>query len=195
MEPTENPPTYNPPMQLHLKIDDLQLAFRPGPAGDPRKPRPALDAPTAAQLQLVIERTEVEHALERFAEFQARDWSVDIQNLRVAWTTPSPRTLAATATARATKGILGATVTISGRAELTAPLTLRLHDLTCTGEGLAGNLLAPLVTARLREHDGRTIDLSNKVPPWLQVRDAILSATEDRFSLQAVATARDPSPS
>lgn len=180
-------------MHVALDIPNLRIGFRPGPPGtSPNKPLPTLTAPTAGRLTLTIARAEVEHALMAYATIAAAEWGVDVNRISVNWTTPNPRTLAVTVDAQAKKGFLGATVRVAGAANLTDGLDLVLHNLNATGEGMAGSFVAPMIQAKLREHENRAIPLGQHVPPYLTVNSASLVAQPDRLILTADVTARDP---
>ena len=118
---------------------------------------------------------DIEGALLALARDAASGHGAEVESVRLTLDAESPRTIAVSAVAVAKAMFFTATLTIRGRIAVDGDFNLRLHDATCTGDGMLANLAAAQLRPRLTELQGRTFSLRTFLPPGLRPADVALS--------------------
>ena len=136
----------------------------------------ALQECSAGEIELNAAIAGIEAALFAVAQEAAAEHGAEIQSVRVAIQSETPRRVAVTATAVAKAMFLTATLTIHGWLEIDDEFNATLSDLACTGDGMLSNLAAGYLRPRLAQFDARRFSiaslLAGNVAPTHIVLDA-----------------------
>ncbi len=94
----------------------------------------------------------------------AEKQGAEVQSVQLNLHAESPHVLVLRATATAKAMFLTATLTLSGRIEITEKLEARLCALSCAGDGMIANLAVGALRPKLAAIDGKTLALPTLVP-------------------------------
>ena len=118
----------------------------------------------SGHLELSVTRADLESALADVAREAAEKKGGELKSMKVDLEAEGPRALKVRAVAVAKAMFFTATLTITGRVEISDALEVRVVDLACTGDGMIANMAAGALRPRLTELEGRTISLRAFVP-------------------------------
>ncbi len=128
----------------------------------------------AGTLDIAVKHADLEAALTAVAREAAEKKGADIKSVKVELKANGPRALELRAVAVAKAMFLTATLTITGRVEVSDAMEVRLSGLGCTGDGMLANMAAGSLRPRLAAMEGRSLDLRSLVP---NLRSISLDAT------------------
>ncbi len=149
------------PFHLHACAEDAVFAFTHDNAGAPML---AFTGCSSGALALSLPLAGMEGALLGLASEAAAKQGTEIQSVKVELVAESPRTLRLHATATAKAMFFTATLSITGRVEITDSFAVRLSGLECAGDGMIANLAAGYLRPRLAALEGRSIALQTLAP-------------------------------
>ncbi len=115
-------------------------------------------------LELSVTRADLEAALGNVAREAAEKKGGELKSMQVHLQSEGPRSLQLKAVATAKAMFFTATLTITGRVEISDALEVRLADLSCVGEGMVGSMAAGAIRPRLSVLEGRSFSLRAFVP-------------------------------
>jgi hypothetical protein len=116
------------------------------------------------RLEISVTRADLEAALTTVASEAAAKKGGELKSVKVDLQSEGPRVLKLHAVAVAKALFFTATLTITGRVEISDNLEVRLADLTCTGDGMIANMAAGAIRPRLAALGGRAFSLRDFVP-------------------------------
>ena len=160
------------PVCVALHAEDCVFAF--GTAADGAR-TVSLKNCANGTLDVSAATADIEAALLALARDAASGHGAEVESVRLTLDAENPRSVAVTAVAVAKAMFFTATLTIRGRIAVDGDFNLRLHDATCTGDGMLANLAAAQLRPRLTELQGRTFSLRTFLPPGLRPADVALS--------------------
>ncbi len=149
------------PFQLHASAENAVFAFTHDSAGALML---AFTRCSSGALALSLPLAGLESALLGLAREAAEKQGAEIQRVKVELIAESPRTLRLHATATAKAMFFTATLSITGRVEITDSFAIQLSGLECTGDGMIANLAAGYLRPRLAALEGRSIALQSLAP-------------------------------
>ena len=136
---------------------------------------PALVRSGKGTLVLSATLTDLENTLLSLVRDAAEKQGAEAQSVQLTLIAESPRALVLRATATAKAMFFTATLTLTGRIEITDALEARLCALTCAGDGMIANLAAGALRPKLAALDGRVFALRAFIPT---LRSLTLDAAE-----------------
>lgn len=149
---------------LSLRAEDCAFAFGTAPDGG----RVAvLQSSSGGHAEIKADVADIENAVTAIAGEAASEHGASIQSVRVSLEAETPRRLAVTVTATAKAMMFTTTVTIRGLLRITDDLALQFGDLTCTGDGMIGNLAAGQLRPQLARLADRQFPLTQALPGGL----------------------------
>src|SRR5207249_6014343 len=98
---------------------------------------------------------EIETAVRVFADANRDKWGVSVESVAVSLSQSNDQSVDASARIKVRKAVASTVLNLTVRAEITAPLTVILSKLACSGEGVLGKLVAPIVNQKLSPYNGR----------------------------------------
>jgi hypothetical protein len=113
----------------------------------------------AGRIEFAIAKADLEALALTAVKAAALRQGVQVEDVRIDLRARSERVLDIVAHIQAKKLFLGATLRISGRAEIDERLTARLSGLECTGDGPLGTLACGLISPHLQRLSGREFSL------------------------------------
>ncbi len=125
---------------------------------------PALIRSGKGTLELSATLADLENALLSVVRSAAEKQGAEAESVHLSLTAEGPRALVVRATATAKAMFFTATLTITGRIEITDALEARLCALTCDGDGMIANLAAGALRPKLASLDGRVFALPTFIP-------------------------------
>lgn len=125
---------------------------------------PALIRSGEGTLELSATLADLENALLALVRSAAEKQGAEAQSVQLALTAEGPRALVVRATATAKAMFFTATLTLTGRIEITDALEARLCALTCAGDGMIANLAAGALRPKLASLEGRAFALRTFIP-------------------------------
>jgi hypothetical protein len=124
-------------------------------------------------LELAVRHAELESALTAAAREAAEKKGAELKSVRIELRGDGPRTLHLRAVAVAKAMFFTATLTITGRVDVSEAMEVRLSGLSCAGDGMIANLAAGALRPKLAELEGRALPLRSFVP---NLRTLVLDA-------------------
>lgn len=115
-------------------------------------------------LTLSATMTDLENTLLDLVRTAAEKQGAEAQSVQLNLHAESPRALVLRATATARAMFLTATLTLSGRIEITENLEARLCALSCSGDGMIANLAVGALRPKLAAIDGKTLAMRALIP-------------------------------
>ncbi len=119
---------------------------------------------SAGTLDLSVQHADLEAALTELAREAAAQKGAELKSVKVELKSLGPRALSLRAVAVAKAMFFTATLTITGRVEISESLEVRLTDLACAGDGMIANMAASAVRPRLAAMEGHSVSLRAFVP-------------------------------
>lgn len=144
-------------VELDCVARDVRLAQARDGAGNALL---ILQDAVAGRIEIAIAKADLEALALAAAQAPASRQGVQVEDVRIELHARSERVLDVVAQIRAKKLFLGATLRISGRAEIDERLTVRLSELECTGDGTLGTLACGLISPHLQRLSGREFSLT-----------------------------------
>jgi hypothetical protein len=89
----------------------------------------------------------------------AREQGVTITDVEIRLASAGKRSVAADVRVNAKKAFVKGTVLLTGRADVDDDLNATLSDLSCTGDGMIGNLAAGFLKPHLAKYNGKQFPL------------------------------------
>jgi hypothetical protein len=111
------------------------------------------------QIDLKIDKRDLQALLLSAATQAAKEQGVTIQDLKLELTSKGPRAVAVRADVKAKKMMMSGQITIRGRADLNDQLVATLSDLSCDGQGVVGIMAAAFLRERLKKLEGQAFSL------------------------------------
>lgn len=93
------------------------------------------------------------------ASLAAKQQGVTIQDVNVDLKSEGKRAVSATVKVKAKKMMVGGTVNLAAKVVVDDALNATLSDLSCSGEGMIGTMVAGFVQPKLKEYNGKKIAL------------------------------------
>ena len=140
-----------------VALDDAVFSYGRDAAGNPVL---ALEKCGAGVLDISIARGEVEKLVLSLAQKAAEEQGAEVKSVSVFWESRSARTLELRVVARAKAMFMETSVTATGRVEVTDALALVVSGLSCSGDGMIGNLAATFLRKEIPKYEGRSISLA-----------------------------------
>ncbi len=160
------------PFRLDAHAEDAVFAFTSDTAGAAML---AFTRCNSGTLVLSFPLSELEGALLGLAREAAEKQGAEIQSVKVALAAEGPHTLLLQATATAKAMFFTATLSLTGRVEITESLAVQLSSLACTGDGMIANLAAGHLRPRLTALEGHSFPLQ----PWAPgIYDVVFDASD-----------------
>ena len=119
-------------------------------------------------MRIELTTVELEAAARIFADANREKWGLAIESIAITLAQTNEQSVDAAARLKVRKGVASTVLNLTARAEITADLSIILSNLACTGEGMLGKLVAPVVNKKLAEHNGREFPVP--LPDWLAHR-------------------------
>jgi hypothetical protein len=124
------------------------------------QPLLVLTGAESGHVDLNIDANDLQSLLRAAATIGARQQGVTIQDLQVTLTSQGPRTVDVLVRVKAKKMMMSGAVVLRGRVEIDDALVATLSNLSCTGEGMMGNMAAGMLQTKLRQFEGKQIPLT-----------------------------------
>lgn len=118
----------------------------------------------AGTLDVAVKHPDLEAALTAVAREAAEKKGAEVKSVKVELKSNGPRSLELRAVAVAKAMFLTATLTITGRVDVSETMEVRLSGLGCTGDGMIANMAAGSLRPRLAAMEGRSLALREFVP-------------------------------
>jgi hypothetical protein len=166
-----------------LQIDDAVFGYGRD-AGD--QAVLALERCGNGTLDVSVARNEVEKAVLALASKAAEEQGAEVKSVAVHWESRGPRALELRVVARAKAMFVETSVTATGRVEITDALALVVSGLSCSGDGMMGNLAATFLRKEIPKYEGRSISLAGAFG-GLRLRDVSLRCEQESLHVRAVA--------
>jgi len=125
---------------------------------------PALIRSGNGTLVLSATSADIESTLLNFVRSAAEKQGAEAESVQLSLTAEGPRAMAVRATATAKAMFFTATLTLTGRIEITDALEARLCALACSGDGMIANLAAGALRPKLALFEGRAFALRALLP-------------------------------
>jgi hypothetical protein len=149
-------------MKLQFSADDVKVSVAKDAKG---QLAPSLAGARNGYLMLEITRAELQGMLMAFAEAAAAEQGAKVDSADLTLAPAGARAVTASLRVKARKSFIPAVVTVDGRAEVNERLGVTLTGLKAVGEGMVGGVVGGLINAKLREFEGKTLDIA---PPALK---------------------------
>ncbi len=167
-----------------LSLDDAIFAFGRDAASNPVL---ALEKCASGALELAVERSEFEKLVHSLASKAAEEHGAEVKSVTVSWEQSGPRALSMRLVARAKAMFMETSVTALGRVEVTDSLDVIIAGLSCSGDGMVGNLAASFLRKEIPKYEGRSISLAGAFGGGLRLRDVALQCEQDSLRVKASA--------
>jgi len=139
------------------------------------RPLLVLTGAQSGHVDFSIGAADLQSLLRAAATAGAKLQGVTIQDLQVTLTSQGPRTIDAVVRVKAKKMMMSGAVILRGRVGIDDALVATISNLSCTGEGMMGNMAAGMIQAKLRQFDGKQIPLTTFSLGELALRDLKIS--------------------
>ncbi|HEX8915157.1 MAG TPA: hypothetical protein VF796_22590 [Humisphaera sp.] len=149
-------------MKIQFSADDVKVNVAKDAKG---QLAPSLAAARNGYLLLEITRAELKGMLMAFAEAAAKEQGAKVEDAELTLSSVGPRAVAASLRVKAKKSFIPAVVTVEGQADIDERLTVTLSNLRAAGEGMVGGVVGGLIGAKLKEFEGKRLDVA---PPAIR---------------------------
>lgn len=166
-----------------LSLDDAIFAFGRDAAASPVL---ALEKCASGALEVAVERSEFEKLVLSLASKAAEEHGAEVKSVSVSWEQSGPRALSMRLVARAKAMFMETSVTALGRVEITDQLDVIIAGLSCSGDGMVGNLAASFLRKEIPKYEGRSISLAGAFGGGLRLRDVSLRCDNDSLRVKAI---------
>ena len=164
-----------------LALDDAVFAFARDAAGAPML---ALEQCGAGVLELAVTRGEFEKLVFSLAAKAAEEQGAEVKAASVTWEASGERAVALRVVARAKAMFMETSVSARGRVEVTDALAVVVSGLSCSGEGMVGNLAATFLRKEIPKYEGRSVSLAG-VFGGIRLKDVGLRCEPDILRVRA----------
>ena len=171
----------NSALHFDLTASDVEFEFGKDKAG---KPLLVLTDAAEGKAQAKISKKDVEALLRAVASEAAKQQGVTIQDLELELSSAGKRSVEADVRVKAKKMMVSGVIHIRGRLDIDDELNATVSDLKCDGEGMIGNMIAPVIQSKLKPHEGRQVPLMAFSLGDLALRDLKIS-TKDPLQVSA----------
>lgn len=139
--------------RLRLEAQDADMLI----LKDPKSAQRALVLAGAKRgvLRFSATMTEMKETMNYAARRGAGRAGINLRSATIDLNAPNPRTLDGVITLKGTWLFLDMTLLIKGRMEVDDTMHANFSNISCTGEGPAGDFLAPFVDRAMKKIDGR----------------------------------------
>src|SRR5947209_7556758 len=110
-------------------------------------------------VEVKITKSDLQSLLMTAASTAAKQQGATIQDLQVNLESDGPRSIAADVRVKARKLVVSGTVNVKGKVDVDDNMVATLSDLSCTGEGMIGGVVATFLQGKLKSYDGKRIPL------------------------------------
>ena len=166
-----------------LSLDDAVFAFGRNATANPVL---VLEKCAGGALELAVERSEFETLVHSLASKAAEEHGAEVKSVTVAWEQSGPRALSMRLVARAKAMFMVTSVTALGRVEISDKLEASISGLSCSGDGMVGNLAASFLRKEIPKYEGRSISLAGAFGGGLRLRDVSLRCEQDSLRVRAI---------
>ena len=143
-------------VDLHLKARGVVLEFAKDKKGNPLL---VLNDAREGQAEAHIRKDDLRTLVTAIATAAAKEQGVKIQEIDLDLKSEGKRSIAVDARVKARKMMVSGVVHLTGRADVDDELNATLSNLSCTGEGMIGNMAAGLLQGKLKNYDGKQFPL------------------------------------
>ncbi len=141
----------------------------------------------AAVLNVSLHRSGIERVLFDLATTAADEQGAEMKETSLHWEQETSRALKLRIEARAKAMFVDARVTATVRVSIDDDLQLTVSGLSCTGEGMMGNLAATMLRKQIPKYEGRSIALGDALPGGLRMKSIELRCEPDALVIRATA--------
>ena len=131
-----------------------------------------------------ISKAHLQALLLAVASEAAKQQGVKVQDLDLELTSAGKQSVEADVRVKAKKMMVSGVIHIRGRLDIDDELTARVSNLSCSGEGVVGNLIAPVIQGKLQAYEGEEVPLMAFSLGDVTLRDLKLS-TKDPLQVTA----------
>jgi hypothetical protein len=126
-----------------------------------KKGKPLLVLSDAAEgkVDVNITKADMQSLAMSAASLAAKQQGVTIQEVDVELTSQGKRTVSANVRVKAKKMLVSGVVHVTGQLEVDDELNATFSNLSCTGEGMIGSMVAGLVQPKLKAYNGKKVPL------------------------------------
>lgn len=162
-------------MRIQFSADDVKLDVSMASGG---KFQPVLSTARNGTVLIEITRSELQGVLMAFAQAAADEQKAKIESADLVLAQAGDRSVLATLRVKAKKMMVGVGVTVEGRADFDERLGVTLSGLKANGDGMVGSMVAGLLGSKLKQHEGRTVDLAPPALRNVRLRDLKVDASD-----------------
>ena len=128
--------------------------------------------------ELKISKSDLRVALLAAASEAAKAQGVSILDLQIDLAGDGLRSVAVEVRVKAKKMMMSGSIIVRGKADVDSNLVARLYNLSCSGEGMVGNIAAGMVNSKLRQFEGKQIPLMALSLGDVKLRDVRITTQE-----------------
>lgn len=110
-------------------------------------------------VEVKISKSDLQSLLMSAASTAAKQQGATVQDLQLSLESSGPRSIAADVRVKAKKLVVSGTVNVKGKVDVDDSMVATLSDLSCTGEGMIGGVVAKFLQGKLQEYNGKRIPL------------------------------------
>jgi hypothetical protein len=114
---------------------------------------------TDGHVEVKISKSDLQALLMSAASTAAKQQGAAIQDLEVNLESDGPRSIAADVRVKAKKLVVSGIVNIKGKVDVDDNMVATLSNLSCTGEGMIGGVVAKFLEGKLQSYNGKSIPL------------------------------------
>lgn len=166
-----------------LTLDDAVFAFARDAAGNPLL---ALEQCGAGVMELEVTRSEFEKLVLSLAAKAAEEHGAEVKAVTATWEPCGERAISLRVVARAKAMFMETSVTARGRVEVSDALAIGVSGLSCSGEGMVGNLAASFLRKEIPKYEGRSVSLAGTFG-GVRLKDVTLRCEPDVLRVRASA--------
>ena len=163
-------------LDLTLKARDVSCDFARDKKGNAML---VLADAREGSVEAKMSKADIEALLKRVAEELAKEQKVTVQDLKLTLTSSGPRSVAADVRITARKMLVSGTIVLKGRLDVDDELNATLSELSASGDGMVGSMVAGLVHKKVKPHEGRVIPLMAFSLGDVALRDLKITVKKD----------------
>lgn len=145
---------------------------------DVGKPLLLFASARSGNVAIEISKSDLDQLVLAAAKAGAARQGAQIQKASLSLSQLDPTTIAFSANVAAKKAIMSATIVIEGKLSIGSSLDLTLSDLTCTGQGMMGNMACGFIRPHLEKINNQTFSLASLSMGGVGLRDLRVTAGE-----------------
>ena len=143
-------------LNLSLKASGVRFDFARDTEG---KPMLVLKDADKGHIDVEIGRDDIQSLLRVAATAAAKQHGVVVQDLQVNLQSQGPRSIGGDVRIKAKKLVMSGTMHVCGRVDIDDDLVATLSNLSASGEGVIGTMVAGFLSHKLKQNDGKRIPL------------------------------------